>query len=308
MSKPLLSAIVVIPDTYETVRSTMKYLQAQTAAGQIEVVIVAPSLQQIKLDESDLKCFQNWQVVEVGAVTSIGTASLAGIRHANASIVALTEDHSFPDVHWAQIFIAGHQKPWAAIGPSMRNANPDNWLSWADFYMAYGQWAHPVQSGAVRHLPGHNSSYKRDVLLKFGNKLEYLIQAESILHRHLKAEGLTLLLEAGTCTSHLNFTTWSQWLPVQYYSGRVFAATWSKTWSLPRRLVYTAGSPLIPLIRLWRIMRDILRRQSAAFALRLLPILIAGLIFNGFGQMAGYATGVNDAIEKITKYEFHRTK
>ena len=305
-AEPDLAAIVVVPDTYDTVRRTMSHLQAQTAIDQIEVILVTPSYQQLQLDESELACFHSWQVIEVGAVTSKARGFVTGIRHAHAPVVALTEDHSFPDANWAEVMIAAHQKPWAAVSPSMRNGNPNTMLSWADFYQAYGEWAQPILSGSVRHLPGHNSSYKREILLSYGNQLESLMEAENVLHRYMKAEGYALLLESKTCTSHLNFGTWSSWLPKRYYTGRQVASTWSKTWSWPRRLLFTIASSLIPWIRLWRIQRNVRRRQPTSFLLLLMPLLIVGLLIEGIGYMMGFAAGTGDSIEKMEKYEYHR--
>jgi hypothetical protein len=303
---PALAAIVVVPDSYETVRRTMRSLQAQTASGQMEIVVVAPANQQLALDESELSCFHSWHLVEVERVGSIGRAFAEGIRHAHAPLVALTEDHSFPDSRWAELLIAAHRQPCAAVGPSMRNGNPETMLSWADFYQAYGGWAHPTSSGVVRHLPGHNSSYKRDVLIALGDKLEVLMEAESILHRHLRARGHTLLLEAGTCTTHLNFASWSTWIPARYYTGRQFAAAWAHAWSWPRRLMSTAASPAIPWIRLWRVQKHVRNSQTRGFLIRLLPTVLAGLLVEGLGQMMGYAAGAGDSSEKVARYEFHR--
>ncbi len=307
-AEPTLAAIVVVPDTYDTVRRTMSHLQAQTAVEQIEIIFVTPSHQQLGLVESELTCFHSLHVVEVGAVTSIARGFVAGIHCAHAPIVALTEDHSFPDANWAALLTATHQQPWAAVGPSMSNGNPNTMLSWADFYQAYGEWTHPVSSGSVRHLPGHNSSYKRDILLAYGNQLEGLMQAESVLHRHLRAQGYELQLESGTCTSHLNFASWSSWIPARYYTGRQFAATWAQAWSWPRRLLFTAASPLIPWIRLWRIQKHVRRRQPWGFFIRFLPIMFAGLFIESLGQMVGYAAGAGNSIEKVAEYEFHRIK
>ena len=307
-SSPALSAIVVIPDTYDTVRRTIRYLQAQTVVKRMELVFVLPSRQQVSLDESELACFHSWQVVEVGRIPSIARGFVAGIRKAHAPIIALTEDHSFPDSRWAELFIAAHRSHWAVVGPTMRNGNPDSIISWADFYQAYGEWTQPRLSGLVRHLPGHNSSYKRDILLAYGDGLEDLMEAESVLHRDLEAKGYELMLEAGTCTSHLNFSSWSSWFFVRYYAGRQFAATWSRNWQWYRRLLFTVASPLIPCIRLWRIVKQVYRGRSFGFVVRLLPVLIPGLIVEGAGHMVSYALGAGNSCEKLSQYEFHRER
>jgi len=307
-AEPALAAIVVVPDSYNTVQHTISHLQVQTVVKQIEIIFVAPSHKQLGLDESKLTCFHSWQVIEVGTIKSIAHGFAAGIRHAHAPIVALTEDHSFPDANWAEVLITAHQQPWAAVGPKMRNGNPNTPISWADFYISYGEWAHPASSGTVRHLPGHNSSYKGDILLTYGDRLESLMQAESVLHRHLRARGYQLLLESSTYTSHLNFTSWSSWIKAQYHTGRQFAATWAQPWSWTHRLLFTVASPLIPWVRLWRIQKHVRSAQTSGFLICLLPVLLVGLLVNGFGQMMGYAAGAGDSIEKGTKYEFHRVE
>jgi len=306
--EPALAAIVVIPDTYNAVRKTMSYLQAQTAAKQMEIVFVVSSLEQCRPDETDLGCFHSWQVVETGPINSIARGFAAGIRQAHAAVVALTEDHSFPEANWAQTLIDAHRQPWAAVGPSIRNGNPDTLLSWADFYASYSDWAPPISSGTMRHLPGHNSSYKRDILLAYGEKLGNLMQAESVLHRYFTAQGYQLWLESNTYTSHSNFNVWTPWINAQYHAGRQFAATWAQPWSWPRRLMFTIGSPGIPWLRLWRIQKHIRQAQTADFFIRLLPLLMAGLMMNGLGQMVGYVAGVGNSIEKITEHERHRFK
>jgi hypothetical protein len=304
--QPALSAIVVIPDSYETVRYTMSRLQAQSAVEQIEVVFVMPSYQQLALDEAQFKCFHGWQAIEVGTVISKARAFAVGIRHARAPVVALTEDHSFPDAKWAEVFIAAHRQPWAAVGPAMCNGNPDTMLSWADFYQAYGEWTPPVSSKSISQLPGHNSSYKRDILLALGDRLDFMMEAEGSLHRELKSKGYELLLESSTCTTHLNFATWSSWLPKRYYTGRQVSSTWAKEWSWRRRLLFTAASPLIPWVRLWRVGRRIRRGQPSVFLMRLIPVLLVGLLIEGIGYTMGFAAGAGSSIEKVEKYEYHR--
>ena len=132
------------------------------------------------------------------------------------------------------------------------------------------------------------------------------MEAESILHRHLRAQGYELLLESNTCTAHLNFASWSSWIPKRYYTGRQFASTWAKSWPWPRRLLFTVASPLIPLVRLWRVQKQVRRSQHGGLLIRLLPVLLGGLLMEGLGHMVGYATRAGDCIEKVAEYEFNR--
>lgn len=306
-SLPPLSAIVVIPDTYETVRQTMSYLRAQTRADAMEIVFVLP--RGVRVDERELDVFHSWQCVPVEQVVSIGRTYAAGVRGARAPIVALTEDHSFPAPNWAETLIKADRQPHAAVGPALKNGNPNSLLSWADFYIAYGKWALPITSGTIDYLPGHNSSYKREVLLAYGDRLEAMLDAETVLHWDLRSRGQTLYLEAGTYTAHLNFAQWRAWLPIKFYAGQQFGARRALGWSLMRRLVFSAGSPLIPFVRLFRVMRYARRTpHSLGFWLRFVPVTFIGLAADAVGQMLGYAFGAANSFEKGGAFEFHRVR
>jgi len=304
-----LSVVLATPDDYQTIRRTVSHLLAQTAAGSLELVIVArsASLRLPPADRARLRgTFAGVQVVEVDEIRSVGRANAAGVRRATAPVVALAEDHCFPEPGWAERLIAAHRGPWAAVGPVVRNANPGSAVSWADFFIGYGPWLHPQQPREAEFLPGHNTSYKREVLLACGPHLERLLEAETVLHWQLRAEGQRLFLEPGAITAHTNFSLWRSWLPVQYLAGRVFAGARVRSMPPWGRLLFAAGSPLIPWLRLWRLWRAAGTREQRARFLGCLHALVIGLLLDGAGQFVGYVAGSGRATDRIARYEFHR--
>ena len=310
-SNPEMSVVLVTPDDYQTIRKTINHLRAQTVREKLEIVIVAPSEKTLNLNESELRYFSRFRVVEVGEINSHARARAIGIRHASAPIVALTEDHSYPDRSWAEALIRAHDKPWAAVGPVMRNANPQCAISCANLLIEYGPWLDPAPEGKASHLPGHNSSYKREILLGYGPELESMLESESIMHWDLRSRGFEIYLEPAAKTNHMNISLLSSWTVVQFLNGRVFASARSKNWSLIRRVAYAGGFPLIPLIRLYRIISDI-SKQDGLYnfgflkKLRILLALVLGLGIDGVGQFVGYSLGAGDSEERLSKYEFHR--
>ncbi|HEV8713526.1 MAG TPA: glycosyltransferase [Candidatus Binatia bacterium] len=184
-SSPEMSVVIVTPDRYETIRKTVGYLHAQTVKDRLELVIVAPSAEQLAADDPALNDFFRFRVIAVGEISSIARAHAAGIRQASAPVVVLAEDHSFPEAGWAEALIERHRQPWAVVGPVVRNANPDSLMSWADFLLGYGTWLEPAPAGETNYLPGHNSSYKRALLLDYDRELEAMLEAEFVLHKDL---------------------------------------------------------------------------------------------------------------------------
>jgi GT2 family glycosyltransferase len=306
---PEISVILVAPDHYSTVRKTITHLLKQTALDRLELVIVAPSADHLDADESELGAFPRVQIAEIGDLITSARATAIGIRRASAEIVALVEDHAFPEPGWAAALIDSHRQPWAAVGPVVRNGNPDKAISWADFLIGYGPWIAPAPAGAVDHLPGHNSSYKRSLLLKFGTDLEELLEAETLLHWNLREKGYKLYLEPRAITSHVNFSLFSSWIQAQYHSGRVFAAARIHGMSKLKQALFIGGAPLIPFVRFLRIFREMCKpgRFKMKF-FSVMPILFVGLSINGFGQMLGYAFSAGNSKDKMAQLEFHRDR
>jgi len=304
-----MSVVIVTPDSYETIRKTVQHLRAQTVNDRLEIVIVAPSAAQLALDDPAIGDSLQVRVVAVGEIRTIAGAYAAGIREARAPVVVLSEDHSFPEPGWAEALIDAHRQPWAIVGPVVRNANPDNLISWADFLLGYGAWLDPAPGGEIDHLPGHNSSYKRAILLDCDRELEAMLEAECLLHWDLRAKGHRLYLEPRARTAHLNFARLGPWIPYLVHAARVFAAARARRWSPLRRLLYAGAAPLIPVVRLWRI-RSELRRPGRPSDLwpRVIPALIVGLTLDAVGQALGYALGAGQAGRKLSYFEFHRDR
>lgn len=306
MPDPRLSVVLAAAESYAVIRETIAHLSSQTAAHEIELILVAPSRAGLAVPADEMRPFLSWRVVELSRIESIGSANAAGIRAASAPIVALAEDHCFPEPDWAERLLAAHAGPWAVVGPVVKNANPRSAVSWADYFIGYGPWAWPCASREAEFLPGHNSSYKRNALLSYGPDLERMLESETILHWDLRAKGHRLYLDAGVKAAHTNYSRWSVWLKVQYLGGRVFGGSRVAQAPAARRFFYIAVSPLIPFVRLGRVARTAVRAELWRQWLYCLPALGIGLTLDGIGQCIGYLCGPGDSMRRLAPYEFCR--
>jgi hypothetical protein len=305
-----MSVILATPDCYETIRKTIRHLQTQTVKDQLEIIITAPDVSVLNLDESELVGFCRVRVVEVGTITSIGSANAKGIREASAPIVALAEDHAFPAPGWAEALIAAHRQPWAAVGSVIRNPNrPQSIVAWADVLIGFGEYLVAEESRVVERVPGNNSSYKRALLLAYGSDLETLMETETLIHQDLRKKGHQLYLESAAQVFHLNFELLSSFFAVKYLSGRVFGAARARKGSVFHRLFYVCATPLIPLVRYRRLRRhwDALR-QHYELPWGVVPLAWCGMVVSATGEMIGGGFGAGRAIEQRVKYEFHRLR
>jgi hypothetical protein len=306
---PAMSVVVITPDSYETVRKTIRHLRAQRVRDRLEIVLVAPVADKLAGDEKELRDFQGFRVVEIGDMLSTARARAEGVRNASAPIVAFVEDHAFPAPGWAEALINAHQNEWAAVGPVMSNANPRSLTSWVNLAVEYSQWLEPLEAGEREHLPGHNGSYKRALLIEYGERLEEMLDAESVLHWDLRAKGHRLYLEPKARTFHQNFSIFLPSITLRFHGGRLFAAARARRWPLWHRLLFVCGAPLIPIVRFIRIVRDLRRGDGPRHLLpRIMPALFTALVFDGLGEMVGYSLGPGRAMTKLSDMEFHRQR
>jgi hypothetical protein len=304
-----MSVVLVTPEHFGSLQRTFRHIREQTVADRLEVIIVLPSEDDAFDDEGVAGPLLSVQTVPVGPIADVDKAAAAGIARARADIVSLVEDHAYPEPGWAEALIEAHQRgPWAAIGSTIVNANPDSPCSWCNQLMAYGEWTEPVQRGEVTNVSRHNISFKRAVLDSYGDDLvNYLGRAGGLL-KDLRRQGYRFYLEPDARIRHANPSRLQSTVTLRFNGGRLSGAKRVKqdNWSLARRAVYIAGSPLIPFVRLWKMAPTLLAPLHRHRLPRLMPALTMALVLDALGQMIGFAMGPGETEERLANFEFDR--
>lgn len=303
-SPPGLSVLLVAPRPYSELREFVRRLRRQGPVEGIELVIVAPSLPRLGLDEGELRDFWGVRAIEYGPLDSLGRPLACAVRAASAPLVALSEKHHYPEPGWAETLIEAHKGRYVAVGAAITNDNPDSVLGWGNLLTSYGPWVFPVGAGVVDNLPTHHASFKRSALLALED-LDGLLEKGGRLLPELRARGYELYLEPAARARHLNITRLSATAAYRVNLARVYAddRARNENWSRARRLLYLAAGPLIPGVRLARIVRD-LRRRGHPVEPRMLAGLVVALLFDGAGQMLGFAAGSGPSLERLHRREF----
>jgi hypothetical protein len=306
----VLSAIVVSPDRFEVVAPLLRSLRAQTICDRIEIVIVTPAIAFLHVDEALLSGFASWKAVPVAAAVSMSEARAAGVCAASCPYVVFTEDHCFPEPEWAAAIVDAFERHAAdAVGPVLVNANPALASSWTFFILEYGHWMAPHPGGWMDHLPGHNSAYRRDQLLALQDNLARAIDAESALHFEWRAQGRRLWLDPQARVHHVNITnTWAA-IAANCAFQRLWANSRAHTWNWTRRSLYALASPLVPAVRLSRIVSQIRRTGAVRTVLpRILPWLCLSLVASAFGEFLGYIGSTGRAPARLLEVELYRER
>ena len=307
---PSLSVVIVTRDGVDSVRRLIDHLRRQTIVADIEVVLVGPDRAALAGADELLSGFGHAQAIVCDGELTRGRATERGVRAARAPLVALTEDHSYPDATWAERLLAARDDCWVAIGSSIVNANPGTVWARANHDLSYGRWNAGVPRGEIDDVPGFNSAFSREALLALGDDLEPLLDRVVGLHRALRERGGRFAFEPNAALTHwspsVRLPSVRAWFALGRYFGS-YRATHER-WSLVRRMIYGVAAPLVIVMRLrshWRsrATRGTQRESAAYYAV--LAALISAV---GLGESYGYVAGEGAAIDYLADFEFRRDR
>jgi hypothetical protein len=239
------------------------------------------------------------RTIKLPSSTPLSGAKALAIRHAQAPVVAFLEEHAFASPGWGRALVAAHRGPWAAVGAEVHNANPARFLSRAVALMNYHPWLPPAPRREFSMLPGHNASFKREVLLAYGERLNDLLRAEIVLHTRLHQDGHRLLLEPQAKFFHTNEVRWSALFSGFFLFHRIYGPARASEfgWSRLRRALYIGAVPLIPLYFVARLLLIVAarRRRLLMPALIALPVFLLIQFVGALGQATGLLAGIGTA-------------
>ncbi|MEZ5391449.1 MAG: hypothetical protein R2724_00930 [Bryobacterales bacterium] len=186
-----------------------------------------------------------------------GEAGALAIREARAPVVAFVEEHVQVAPGWAAAMVDAHRGPWAAVCGELHAGDRGRAIADRIELISRHAWSPPAQGGESDLLRWQNVCYKRAPLLRYGPRLELLLQGEGALFRQLRADGERLYIEPRAKAIHAHETDWSAFLRGTFYSNRVSHGSgvevaptkWAGFW---RPLASTLAGPVRWPLVLWR--------------------------------------------------------
>jgi hypothetical protein len=303
MSRPGLSAVMLIGARRGRARAALDAFAAQTATDAIELIVVDLLPDAPRLPEP--RSPRTAQVV-LPPSTPWGSARAAGVRAAEAPVVAFIEDHCTPEPGWAEALLETHREPWAAVGYAFRS-NAQRWRSRVNLMAEYGPWTDPAAGGPTQVLPSNNISYKRDLLLSLGDELDAALRIDNNLHARLAAQGLEGAIEPRALVHHHELPRVTAAAAASHVYSRLLAADRARDegWPLWRRLLYAIalplGSPARRAARQIRLMDGRGRRWDQIATV--LPAATFVWFWSAVGQSLGCLLGPGDAERRLVAWE-----
>lgn len=281
-------AIVLVTSAADRLRKVLRCYRAQTDPARLEIIVVALAGSTVAPAEIAGLGFPHARLLTVPG-HDLARAEACAVHAATAPWVVFGQAHGHPEPGFVDALLAATRRGfWTVVGPVLANANPESLVSWASACVHYTSWTCHRPRGPVHELPGHHSAYDRTALLALGEALADRLPAGPGLQAALRDRGATFFLEPTACVAVVNISRFGPFLRDQLLQGGAFARLRRRGWSRARRLLYVAGTPLIPLVWLARIAANLRRDGRLAELGRGLPILAVGLAVTAVGECLAY--------------------
>ena len=307
---PFVSVVIVPGNQRERATRSLASVLDQEGIERAEVVLLdaandgSPPLP--RSDEAGVRVFARPQRGTYGELRAEGT------RLARAPIVAFLEEHAIGLPGWlAAIEESLATGEYCGASGEVHPLNPGSGISDAVALMNYARWLPPLtQRGPSSLVVGHNSAYRRDDLLAFGDALEPLLSCEVVLQWQLGARGRRFLINPEIRLAHLNETTISAICKGYYLWNVSFGAEWASQdgWSTARRAIQALGIPWWVTRRMIDIARTAPAPQHRRTLRRHLPVVIVAQFAAALGLAVGALRGDRGHARRFSNYELDQDR
>ena len=310
MGPPDICVVLIIDTLRDRAGAALHSVLAQDSDGRVEVVLVDCGAG--SMDPLPASADPRVTVLAGSPSRTFGRLRADAVRAAGAPLVAFLEEHCTACPGWLQAIVRAHRQGWKAIGPEIRNGNPQSRVSRVLDQAFWRPWLAPAVSGVVDLLPGHNSAYDRELLLNLGLELDDLMQVDLILQRRLQQLGYRLYLEAEASVEHLNESTLAAACGSYFHWNRLFGAARAAQpdWPASRRVAWALAIPLVPWIRLARWIREAAAGHGRQFlkSLGLVPMLLVFHSVAALGHALGLLCGAGGSHRAFLEQELNLTQ
>jgi glycosyltransferase involved in cell wall biosynthesis len=309
---PELSVILVVGGQRERAAAALRSLLEQSAIDRMEVLLfdLGPEGSEI-LRGSDHPRVRMTR--RCGQKFGLAAARADGIRAARAPVIALIEEHVLALAGWAEAMIEAHRGPWAAVGCRFVCANPRSGSSDKAFRLTYGDYIQPKRArGPASFVAGQNSTFKRDLVLRYDKHLERLMNADLVLQWMLLRDGFEFLHEPSATIAHRNENKMRRLCLGAFYWNWCFSNVRADVfqWTLFRKVIWILFSPLIPWVRFSRLIASVSRLGFAQFVqfIRDTPAIFAVNYSSAAGQAFGLLNKIDRASRGFSYFELNEPR
>lgn len=240
---------------------------------------------------------------EVGLIRSEvrlypGAARNLGVKHASGEILGFIDADCVAANEWVASVLSSHDKfEYPEIGGVIGVADAKRVLDWAAYFCSFYNWMPGTREGEVIDIPSCSLTVRRTAFDRFGPFRETGFSTDTEFNWSLVNAGYPLYLEPKIRVHHISHPGGRQFVQRGFKRGYAYSMMRQdiEGFSNPRRLLYLAGSPLIPFLFAIRLARGLARKgvphdYRRAF-LWSWPVVFLGFVCWGTGEALGYLRG-----------------
>lgn len=286
---PTLSVIVAAHNARVSVAECLAVLDAQCGEGRAEIIVVDNSTDGTTAIIREQ--FPHLKLVTTSPPALIPELWAIGIQPSHSDIVAITTAHCIPDRAWLGHICLAHAACVPAVGGAIEKDESATGVDWAIYFCRYSQYMLPFARRFVPEIAGDNASYKRFFLDRCREVWQHGFWEPNV-HAELRQTGYQLLLDPAIVVRHKRSFHFSAFVQQRFRHGLRFGQWRTSRLSMGKRTVYLLCAPIVPLVLLVRIGRQVLakRRHRRRFVL-VSPLLVLFLIAWAVGEVAGSLRG-----------------
>jgi GT2 family glycosyltransferase len=308
---PELSVVLVVGGQRERAAAALRSLLEQETRHAIEVLLVDLGPRECgPLAQSD---DARVHMIRPEGECLLAPARVRAVHAARAPLVAFMEEHCEAQPGWTEAVIAALRDGWAAVSGDFILRNPKSGTTEKAFRMTYGDYLRPRRGrGRTDLIAGQNAAFRRDLLLGFGDQLELMLKSDVVLQAVLRKQGHELFYEPAAKIAHRSENSPHSLCRGAFYWNWCFAHVRAQVfrWSLLRKIIRVALTPLIPWVRLARLVVWIVRRSEGLLPqlVRDTPFVLAVNYASAAGQAAGLLRGIEVAEREFSYFEMNEPR
>ena len=284
--KPKLSVVIGSHNAHASVGECLTSLGNQQHGPGVEIIVADNSTDGTA--EIVRERFPRVKLIRCPTSTFIPELWEIGINQSHGDIVALTTAHCVPQKDWIREILKTHEATYPGIGGAIENDGSAGPVEWAIYFCRYSPYMLPFSESIVKDIPGDNASYKRWALDRCKDVRRHGFW-EPVIHAELRKDGLQLLMTPTIVVHHKKSFSAPGFMKQRFWHGRQFGSARASKLSGIWRVIYIFLSPLIPVVFLSRIVRQVLtKRRHIREFLSSLPILVLFLLSWSTGELSGY--------------------
>lgn len=222
------------------------------------------------------------------------------MARSTGEIIAITDSSCIVTDGWISAILKAHQSESPVIGGAVEMSdNRSSLTDWAAYFCDYGQFMLPARSGIVDAVPGNNMSIKH-IALESGKEFVENEFWKTLWCRKLQSEGVELFSDPAILVNCHKTYKLIPFLVRRFYQGRCFAGMRAMKFSNIKRIVYTSGTPILPLLSLFRTVSPIMHKKRHLAKLFLsMPVIVLAIVSWSAGESVGYAAGTGNSCKAI---------